>query len=247
MMTWKKRRRHFIRKVRNLLVRVLGPPLVRWWMKSLRVRWLGEDIRRERRLPATPAGIYVFWHQRMLALAGLLAGSRLKVLVSQHGDGQMIASVVSGLGMQAIRGSSTRGGTKALLEILREKELQGALAITPDGPRGPKYVFREGAVYLASRTGLPIHLVTVSFQRYVSLPTWDGFIIPWPFSRTIVRLAETIHLPPDLGREELELHRKRIEGRLVEVTESTDREFRDLYGKAKDFRSLEAARPGTDR
>jgi hypothetical protein len=143
--------------------------------------------------------------------------------------------------MQPVRGSSTRGGTKALLEILREKELQGALAITPDGPRGPKFVFREGAVYLASKTGLPIHLVTVSFQHYWSLPTWDGFIIPRPFSRTIVRLGDTIHVPPDIGREGLESHRKRIEEKLVDVTQSTDREFRELYEKAKDFKSLDPA------
>ena len=106
---WRKRA---ARNARNFLVGAIGPPLVRAWARSLRIRWLGDDIRIENGLPATRTnGIYVFWHQRMLVLAGFFRDCGFKVLISQHGDGEMIARVITRLGMQPIRGSTTRIAT----------------------------------------------------------------------------------------------------------------------------------------
>lgn len=225
--------------MRNYLVGLVGPPLVRLWCGTLRVRWLGFPCRKGR-LPGTPRGIYVFWHQRMLALAGLFARSGFKVLVSQHGDGEMIARIVERLGMEAVRGSTTRGGAKAVLEILREKGDRVMLAITPDGPQGPRYHFHEGAVYLASRSGLPIHLVAASFRRFVVLPTWDGFILPRPFTKALIRIGGTVPVPPDLDRDAIEETRARIEASLRKLTEDTDREFQDLHVQAKALVDLDA-------
>jgi hypothetical protein len=213
---------------------------VRLWTSTLRVRFLGID-EREGRLPKNPVGIAVFWHQRILAFAGIYHHAGVKAIVSQHGDGEMLARIMLRLGIRPIRGSTTRGGASALREILRDPEERPFIAITPDGPRGPRHFFHEGAVYLASRTGLPLYFVTASFRRYLRLPTWDGFVVPCPFTRTILRLADRIDVPPDVTREELERIRKDAEDRLRAITDATDRDFEALYGAARSIRDLPPA------
>jgi len=236
--SWGRRwRRHLLRRIRNFLVAAIGPPLIRCWIGSLRIRWMNITYRKGR-LPFRPSGIYVFWHQRMLALAGAFVNSGFRVLVSQHGDGEMIARVVALLGMQPIRGSSTRGGSRAVLEILRGKTSDVMIAITPDGPRGPRHRFQEGAVYLASRTGLPVFPVAVSFERFGKLPTWDQFIVPRPFTRALVRLGEAVRVPPDADRERIEAVRKALEETLRALTEATDANFSALYPHARTLREL---------
>jgi hypothetical protein len=206
---------------------------VRAWTRSLRFRWLGKDIQVEDGIPANaPGGIYVFWHQRMLALAGIFRNSGFRVLISEHGDGEMIARIIARLGMRPVRGSATRGGARAVLELLRGERERVRIAITPDGPQGPRHFFHEGAVYLASRTGLAIHPVAVAFKRYKELPTWDGFILPVPFSPAIVRVGDPISIPAGLDREGMEAARKQLEDTLRGLTESTDREFDDLWARA---------------
>jgi lysophospholipid acyltransferase (LPLAT)-like uncharacterized protein len=145
----------------------------------------------------------------------------------------MIARVVALLGMQPVRGSSTRGGSRAVLEILRDKKSDVTIAITPDGPRGPRHHFHEGAVYLASRTGLPVFPVAVSFQHFGRLPTWDQFVVPRPFTRTIVRLGEAVRVPPDSDREGIEAVRRSLEETLRALTEETDANFSALYPHAR--------------
>lgn len=226
-------RRRIFRRVRNWLAGTIGPPIVRAWARSLRFRWLGTDIRLEDGIPANAEnGIYVFWHQRMLALAGIFRNSGARVIISQHGDGEMIARIIARLGMRPVRGSATRGGARAVLEILREEKDRVRIAITPDGPQGPRYHFHEGAVYIASRTGLAIHPIAVAFKRYRELPTWDGFILPVPFSPALVRVGDPISIPAGLDREGMESARKLLEDTLRKLTESTDREFGELWARA---------------
>ncbi len=230
----KKKKRRWGRTFRNWFIGLIGPFVVRTWIRSLRLRLLGDlsVVNGAPRIP--PSCICVFWHQRILLLAGSFPKSGFRVLVSQHGDGEMIARVIRGLDMKPIRGSSTRGGARACLEILREKEQNGRLnvGLTPDGPRGPPHVFQEGAIFLASRTGLPIHPITLSARRFLRLPTWDGFILPCPFTRAIAHLGEPLIVPPDIDREAAEKLRQEAERRLRELTESTDRDFNELYRKA---------------
>ncbi len=228
----KHKRRRWGRKLRNWFVGSIGPVIVSLWIRSLRLRFIGITPGKPGQPSCSTFGIVVFWHQRMLVLAGGFRGTGFRVLVSQHGDGEMIARVIEGLGMKAIRGSSTRGGARACLEILRENSHGVDVAITPDGPRGPRYVFQDGAIYLASRTGLPIYPVTVTPRRYAILPTWDGLILPCPFTAALVRAGEPIHVPPALEREGIETLRQDAERRLRDLTESTDRDFEVLYRTA---------------
>ena len=107
--------------------------------------------------------------------------------------------------------------------------------ITPDGPRGPRHVFKVGAVYLASQSGLPIVPITVSYHRFWRLKSWDQFQLPWPFSWGVVHVGPAVAVPPDLDPAGLELWRLRLEAILREHTQRTDTHARELYlsGRAR--------------
>jgi lysophospholipid acyltransferase (LPLAT)-like uncharacterized protein len=135
--------------------------------------------------------------------------------------------------MRTIRGSSRRGGAQAVREMLAADARTVNLAITPDGPRGPRHVFQAGAVYVASRTGLPVYPATIAFRRACKLPTWDGFLLPCPFTRALLRLGAPVEVPPEIERESIEGWRGQLEDRLRRLTEETDRSFEELYRQAK--------------
>jgi lysophospholipid acyltransferase (LPLAT)-like uncharacterized protein len=184
-------------------------------------------------------GIFAFWHQRLFALAAIFHHAGFQALVSRHGDGEMLVGLLDGLGIESIRGSTNRGGTQALREILRASQEKIHLAVTPDGPRGPRYSFREGAIYMASRTGLTLYPATVGFAKAFQLPTWDGFLIPRPFTRTLILIEEGIHVPADADRAGIEAVRRQAEETLRRITESVDTGFAELYGQARSVRELD--------
>lgn len=100
--------------------------------------------------------IIVFWHAQQLMMPLAYRGSEAFVLISQHGDGELIQRIIARFGLRAVRGSSTRGGTEALRELIRLGRSGVDLVITPDGPKGPRHVAKMGVVQLAKATGLPI-------------------------------------------------------------------------------------------
>jgi len=175
----------------------------------------------------------MFWHERLIGMATVSQIQPSWILVSEHGDGEMLALALKQLGYRPRRGSSTRGGTKALLQMLRGDDGDMGVAITPDGPRGPAQELGKGVIFLASRAGLPIYPMTTSFSACWKLPTWDRLILPAPFSQAITVLGEPIHVPAKLRREELEMHRQQIEQALRSLTEDTDRNFDQLFPTAR--------------
>jgi lysophospholipid acyltransferase (LPLAT)-like uncharacterized protein len=237
-------RRKLRRRLRNWLLSRLGPPLIHWWARSLRLRFLG-DICRDGHLPATRQnGIFVFWHQRLLGFGGYFRNSGFRVLISKHQDGEMIAAIIDRLGMKSVRGSSRRGGVQALRGLLQEDLARVNFAITPDGPRGPRHVFQAGAVYLASRTGLPVYPTALAYARSLQLPTWDGFILPRPFTRALLCAGKPHCVPADLDRDGIEEWRTRLERSLLELTEEADRDFAKLHARALRLRDLPARGEG---
>jgi lysophospholipid acyltransferase (LPLAT)-like uncharacterized protein len=235
---WKSFRRRYLRPLRNTVAGRLGAPFMRLWIGTLRVRWYGKIYRVRRRPTAGTPGIYVFWHQGLLTLATKFRNSRVRVVISSHGDGELIARIVENLGMYPVRGSTTRGGSQALLELLRESEGDGSMAITPDGPRGPKHHFHNGAIYLASRTGLPIHTVSLSHASAHELGTWDNFLLPLPFSRALVCLGEPITIPPDVDRDEMEKYRVQLEDVMQSLTRAGIDDFERIYANARPITGL---------
>lgn len=157
------------------------------------------------RLQNTPQYILAFWHE--VILMSLFCKWRVPttVMISRSKDGEIVAGVVERFGVETARGSSNKGGSVALREILREAHEGRNIAFTPDGPKGPRRIVKEGVVYAAKITGLPIvpfHFTAKSKKR---LRSWDQMILPRPFTRGVFTYGEPIIVPRDGDVEEWRL------------------------------------------
>ncbi|NLS91126.1 MAG: lysophospholipid acyltransferase family protein [Planctomycetaceae bacterium] len=171
--------------------------------------------------PAFPVGqrprIYIFWHEYILLPFYVRGRCNLSMLLSQHRDADVLDQAARLSGFDVVRGSSRRGGVAALRRLLDRGELQH-LAITPDGPRGPRRKMAQGAVYLASKLQMPLVLLGFGFDRPWRVRSWDRFAVPRPGSRARVVVSPEISVPADLQREGQEHYRLRIESLLNRLT-----------------------------
>lgn len=130
--------------------------------------------------------IFSLWHGQLLPLIWHHRNQRVAILVSEHKDGELIARIASSIGYRLIRGSTTRGGGRALLALVRELDSGQEVAVTPDGPKGPAGRYAPGALAAAQRSGAPILPIAAHVDRAWRLSSWDGFVIPKPFARVTV-------------------------------------------------------------
>jgi lysophospholipid acyltransferase (LPLAT)-like uncharacterized protein len=130
--------------------------------------------------------IFALWHGQLLPLLWHHRDEGVKILISEHRDGEMVARAAESLGYGLIRGSSTRGADRALISLVRELQAGREVAITPDGPKGPSGKFAPGALIAAQRSGSFILPVAASANRSWRLKSWDRFMIPKPFARVTV-------------------------------------------------------------
>jgi lysophospholipid acyltransferase (LPLAT)-like uncharacterized protein len=192
--------------------------------RSIRWRYVNNN-EEELRDPSGRAGLFLFWHGRMLmgpCLYRAFRGSRRSapyMLISQHADGRLIAFAIRLLGIRSVSGSSSRGGARAVREILKLAEAGSDVGFTPDGPRGPRYECKEGIALVAQKTGLPVYPMAFSTERHWQLRSWDGMIIPKPFSRGVAVIGNPIRVA--VG-EDRETARKRIQEALHEITQQAD-------------------------
>jgi lysophospholipid acyltransferase (LPLAT)-like uncharacterized protein len=135
------------------------------------------------------ACVYTLWHGQMLPVLWS-HHVRTGVLVSEHRDGEIITRILEKFGMFGVRGSSSRGGTRALLEAVQVVKRGTDMAFTPDGPRGPRHSFAPGALILAHRAQVPVVTITAHVDRKWQLRSWDAFEIPKPFARITVVYGE---------------------------------------------------------
>jgi lysophospholipid acyltransferase (LPLAT)-like uncharacterized protein len=170
--------------------------------------------------------IYCFWHNR-LALCTIVYREYTKksavtpgvvALVSASRDGGFLTGVLKWFRVELVRGSSSRRGPQALLELTSWAERGYDLAITPDGPRGPRYIVQEGVTSLAQLTGLPIVPFACNLGWKVSLNSWDRFQIPLPFSSCEVNVGVPVRVPPNATDAEREELRQRLETSLRELS-----------------------------
>jgi lysophospholipid acyltransferase (LPLAT)-like uncharacterized protein len=138
----------------------------------------------------------------------------LAALVSASKDGALLARILEDFGVQAVRGSSSRRGPQALLELTTWADRGYDLAITPDGPRGPCYIVQEGVMSLAQLTSLPVIPVSSELRPRIRLRSWDRFQIPLPFGKCVIRIGEPIRVPREATDQEREALRERLEQRL---------------------------------
>lgn len=169
--------------------------------------------------------IIAFWHQRLLMMPFIPHQGKVGVLISRPRDGEFIARAVKHFGIDSVRGSTTRGSFSALRGMVRFYRSGGNLAITPDGPRGPKHVVQMGVIELACLTGSPIFPLTYGASGKRFLNTWDHFIIPIPFCRVVFIWGEPVWAPRDSTRAEMEEKRLLLEDRMRQITEEADRIF----------------------
>lgn len=159
----------------------LAAGLIRTLRATVRLRYHGAG-----RVRAWEAAgehfILAFWHRHLLLMPYGYRGRRISVLISQSRDGELIARTVARFGIDAARGSSSRGGLAGMRSLLRRAEAGWDLAFTPDGPRGPASVVQPGVVLAAAATGLPIQPVAVAASRARRLHSWDRFLVPLPFA-----------------------------------------------------------------
>ena len=195
---------------------LLGGWAVRWWTDTLNTRIHCEDGRPHPTDPQEQRYIYAFWHEVLLGPVALRP--RAHILISEHADGELITQVCRHLKFPAIRGSSTRGGTRALLEMIR-RQRDTHIAFTPDGPRGPRRQVQPGLIYLASKMGLPIVPTGIGYARAWRARSWDRFALPLPWTLSYLHLAPPVVVPPKLDRDGLELQRRLLEREMHRVTE----------------------------
>jgi lysophospholipid acyltransferase (LPLAT)-like uncharacterized protein len=166
--------------------------------------------------------IYCIWHENLLLPTLYFGCPDIAVLISKHADGKLLGSLITSLGMGTVEGSTTRGGIEAVRKLTREHTPWRHLAITPDGPRGPRRVVQPGLVYVASRTGMRIIPVGVGYRRPWRAGSWDRFALPKPFTRARCLTAEPIAVPGSLRSAELEPHRLRVQAEMDRLNALAD-------------------------
>lgn len=195
---------------------VLAYLLVRLLNATYRIDHVGSE-----RLASTPQYILAFWHAHLLPILGRARWRRpITVMVSRSEDGELIARVLGLFGVASARGSSSRGGGVALREMIRVARQGKNIVFTPDGPRGPARVAKEGVVYAAQATGLPVVPIAYAGRRKKVLRSWDAMVIPAPFAKGTLVYGEPILVPRDGDVAEW---RTLIETRLNEVAAEAER------------------------
>ena len=170
--------------------------------------------------------ICAFWHGRLLMMPFAYPGQRVVILISQHRDGEYMSRIARALGFQVIRGSATRGGVRALRQIIRALKEGLNLVITPDGPKGPRAKVKSGVIEIARLTGAPIVPVSFSAVRRRFVKSWDAFLLPLPFSRAVYIWGEPIYVEPMATKEEVAKYQDILAERLDLLTMKADEYFK---------------------
>lgn len=161
--------------------------------------------------------IYSFWHNRIFAGTYFFRNRGIVVITSQSFDGEYIARFIQRFGYGAVRGSSTRGGVGALVEMIRLMKKGAPMGFTVDGPKGPRYVAKSGAVLLAKKTGNPLMPFVVETAKHWTINSWDKLQIPKPFTRSRIFIAEPIYVAKDADETEIENKRLELQQKLDEL------------------------------
>jgi lysophospholipid acyltransferase (LPLAT)-like uncharacterized protein len=203
----------------RLIIRTAG--LVLFWL----IRVIGATLKFEvhgwEHHTETEPLVYSFWHNRIPIATYFWRHRGIVVMSSQSFDSEYIARFIQRFGYGAAKGSSTRGARAGLIQMIRAVRAGKSAAFTVDGPRGPIYQAKPGAIMLAAKAGAAILPFSISLSRCWRLPSWDGLEIPKPFARVIVMLGERIYVPEDEGNDEQQ--RVRLQRVLEELRDWSDK------------------------
>lgn len=206
-------RSSWVKRAQVAAIAALGYPLINALGHTL--RWRVDGMQH---LDAIHAGgrqaVMAFWHGRILPATFYFRRRGIVVITSENFDGEWIARIIERFGYGTARGSTTRGGLKAIKQLVREMEEGKPAGFTVDGPRGPARVAQPGAIWLARATGNPVLPFHLEASRHWSLGSWDRTQIPKPFSTVALTIGEPIHVPADATDEQVEHTRRELEASL---------------------------------
>jgi lysophospholipid acyltransferase (LPLAT)-like uncharacterized protein len=212
-----------VKPFRTWVIATVGRWLLTALMRTLRFRIEhGEHF--DRFADVGEPVIHALWHGRLLPLTWVHRNQGIAALISRSGDGEYIARVVAGWGYEPVRGSSSRGGGRALREIVKRLRRGQSVAFTPDGPRGPRQQLQRGVITAAQLSGAAILPMSGSASRAWWPGSWDRFCIPRPFARVRVRYGEPRRVPRDADEAELDRLARELEAQLNALTEEVDRD-----------------------
>ena len=199
----------------------LGAQIIRLLGLTWRIEWEGmEHYETARGL--SKQIIFVFWHGRLLALSYSHRGRGIQVLASEHQDGDMMGRAITWLGFGHLKGSTSRGGARAIRELAPVLEGGIDVGLTVDGPRGPRGVLLQGAVELSRMTGSAVVPVSNTARPRKLFRSWDRFQLPAPFSSVKVAYWEPVLVPDKADQKERERLRLELQRRLNELTTELD-------------------------
>ncbi len=184
--------------------------------------------------------IFAFWHGRILPMSFMRERNReYRAIISRHGDGEVFATIMKLNGVEAVRGSAerkgkgvhhglpskNRGGGTAIRESIRALQNGESLVITPDGPRGPKFIYKTNSIRIAAGSAAPILPASFSASCVKVLGTWDRFVVPLPFSKLTLEYGDPVYVPETDSDEEFDKYGKQVENCLNEMTARLDAQF----------------------
>ena len=167
--------------------------------------------------------ILAFWHGRLLMMPiSVQKKTKVNVMISHHGDGEIIARAIGHWGQDSVRGSASKGASAAVKQMLQALKRGEVAVITPDGPRGPRMRAQDGVVRLAALSGIPVYPVSYSTTRGKILGSWDRFLVAAPFSRGVIVWGDGIHVPRHDAGGAYQNARDAIETSLIDITQQAD-------------------------
>jgi len=212
-------RSEWINKMGGLAVATVS----RFWMRSLDYRAAFYDPTVDPVHPnfSGPA-IFLFWHEYIPFLFYLRGNCQISMLLSRHQDAEWLSQAARHMGFSTVRGSTNRGGAQALRQLQQQTQGKLNLAITPDGPRGPRRRLAPGAIFLSSKLQIPLIAVGLGYDSLRRLSTWDQFAVPRLCSRARAIASPAIQIPPDLERGEIETYREQVEQVMNSLTNAAE-------------------------
>ncbi|TAJ02405.1 MAG: DUF374 domain-containing protein [Planctomycetota bacterium] len=219
----RRRYKRLRRRAGSWLVPWLAPATLGVLARSWRFTVL--DAERERACVDAPGRLYALWHGRMLLGLEHHRDRSHAVLVSHSDDGALVKPLLLKFGFQVIRGSSSRGGARALREMLGELREGGTVVVTPDGPRGPRHAVNPGLAWMARATGFPILPIGFATDSAWRLSSWDAFTIPRPRARVAMAYGEPIRVPRSASEADLVAATEQLRVRLLAAEVRAAREL----------------------
>ena len=186
-----------------------------------RITWVQKSILDDT-LQKYPSLIYTSWHGRQVFLTWVQRKTKAWVLISKSKDGEFIARAIELFGMRSVRGSSSKGGAEALMQLKQKLDEGGCLGVTPDGPRGPQRRVKDGIIFLAQKTGKPILPMVWSSKRKWIFKAWDDFWVPKPFNHIAVAYSQPVYVEKT---DDPETKKQELEQKLNLLTDQTDQIF----------------------